>query len=230
MSTEEPGPKTAFLVPQVKSRRLISHLFFIMNSRVHCRLTLAFTVHKLTATPLQDCEQLNDVSENALSAPGNANPGRESRAHLKGNDPILWMYLIQRILYTWRFLGLALLIPHEVRMISPWLSFWVMLVEQRVKAASHVYGLLQLRAEMVFLAEYSSGLCFHVAAFVLCSLKYLSTENASVSSSQIKRHMQISCRLCFIETKPKPNKIHKNKPFRRVPWVRGWGVCKAPQP
>lgn len=67
MSTEEPGPKTVFLVPQVKSRKLISHLFFIMNSRV----------------------QSNDVSENALSAPGNANPGRESRAHLKGNDPIL---------------------------------------------------------------------------------------------------------------------------------------------
>lgn len=49
MSTEEPGPKTAFLVPQVKSRKLTSHLFFIMNSRVHCRLTLASTVYKLTA-------------------------------------------------------------------------------------------------------------------------------------------------------------------------------------
>lgn len=89
MSTEEPGPKTVFLVPQVKSRKLISHLFFIMNSRVHCRLTLASTVCKLTANPLQDCKRSNDVSENALSAPGNANPGRESRAHLKGNDPIL---------------------------------------------------------------------------------------------------------------------------------------------
>lgn len=89
MSTEEPGPKTVFLVPQVKSRKLISHLFFITDSRVHCKLTLASTVHKLRATPLQDCEWLNDVSESALSAPGNANPGRESRAHLKGNDPIL---------------------------------------------------------------------------------------------------------------------------------------------
>lgn len=89
MSTEEPGPKTVFLVPQVKSRKLISHLFFIMNSRVHCRLTLSSTVDKPRATPLQDCEWLNDISENALSAPGNADPGRESRAHLKGNDPIL---------------------------------------------------------------------------------------------------------------------------------------------
>lgn len=146
MSTEEPGPKTVFLVPQVKSRKLISHLFFIMHSRVHCRSTLASTVHKLPAIPLQDCEQLNDASESALSAPGNANPGRESRAYLKGNDPILWMYLVQRILYTWRFLGLALLIPHDVRMISPWLSFWVMLVEQGVKAASPMYGLLQLES------------------------------------------------------------------------------------
>lgn len=89
MSTEDPGPKILFLVPQVKKRKLISHLFFIVNSRVHCGLTLASTVHKLTATPSQNCEWLNDVSESALCAPGNADPGRESRAHLKGNDPIL---------------------------------------------------------------------------------------------------------------------------------------------
>lgn len=89
MSSEEPGPKAVFLVPYVKSRKLISQLFFIMNSRVHCRLTFTSAATKPEAAPSRDCEWLNDASENALSAPTNADPGKESRVHFKGSGPNL---------------------------------------------------------------------------------------------------------------------------------------------
>lgn len=197
-----------------------------MSSRVHCRLTFTSTVSKPVAAPLQDCERLSDALENALSAPTNVDPGKESRAHFKGNNPNLRIQLIQRILCVWWFLGLALLIPLNVNMISLRFSFCVMLVEKRVKTASPVYGLLQLESRdggfgrggpvavnskiswsfnwlwMTLLCN-----CFYTLFSKVFMYKKCLTEE--VSFSQIKRHMQISYRLYSIETKTEPKKTYK---------------------